>query len=95
MAISLEEVKHLARLAKLEFSEPEYQQFTEEMNRILAYVEKLRELDTGHVEPLSHTTPLANVMREDEVKPSLPVEDALRNAPDRKGNFFKVPKVIK
>ncbi|RMG63877.1 MAG: Asp-tRNA(Asn)/Glu-tRNA(Gln) amidotransferase subunit GatC [Calditrichaeota bacterium] len=95
MAISLEEVKHLARLAKLEFSDPEYQQFTEEMNRILAYVEKLRELDTSDVEPLSHTTPLSNVMREDEVKPSLPVEEALRNAPDRKGNFFKVPKVIK
>ncbi len=95
MAISIEEVQHIAKLAKLTFTEQELQRFTKELNKILEYVEKLNELDTSDVEPLSHTTDIHNVMRSDEVQSSLPVEKALANAPSREGNFFKVPKVVK
>ena len=95
MAIDLKTVDYIARLAKLRFSDEEKAKLAEELNRILQYMEKLNELDTSDVEPLSHPIAMTNVMREDEVKPSLPVEEALRNAPAREGNFFKVPKVIK
>ena len=64
------------------------------MNSILAYMEKLNELDTTNVEPLSHVMDITNVFREDETRPSLPREKALGNAPDRSEKFFKVPKVI-
>ncbi len=95
MAITIEQVEHIAKLAKLEFTEEEKKQFTSELNKILRYVEKLNELDTSNVEPLSHTTDITNVYRPDRIKDSLPVEEALKNAPDRSGNYFKVPKVIK
>ena len=95
MAITIQEVQHIAKLAKLTFTEAELERFTRELNKILEYVEKLNELDTSNVEPLSHTTDIHNVMRSDEVKPSLPVDEVLANAPSREGNFFKVPKVVK
>ncbi len=95
MAISIKDVEHIAKLAKLTFNAEELERFTRELNKIIEYVEKLNELDTSNVEPLSHTTAISNVMREDEVKPSLPVEEVLANAPQREGNFFKVPKVVK
>lgn len=95
MPISIKEVEHIASLAKLKFEPAEKQRFTVELNKIIQYVEKLNELDTHDVEPLSHTTDITNVYREDVVKPSLPVEDALKNAPSRFENYFKVPKVIK
>lgn len=95
MAITIQEVKHIAKLAKITFTEAELERFTRELNKILEYVEKLNELDTSNVEPLSHTTDIHNVMRADEVKPSLPVDEVLANAPSREGNFFKVPKVVK
>ena len=95
MAITIEQVEHIAKLAKLEFTPEEKERFTRELNRILEYMEKLNELDTSNVEPLSHTTEITNVFREDRVGKSLPVEEALKNAPSRQGNFFKVPKVVK
>ncbi len=95
MAITIEQVEHIARLAKLEFTQEEKERFTRELNRILEYVEKLNELDTSNVEPLSHTTEITNVMRGDRVTGSLPLEEVLKNAPSRQGNFFKVPKVVK
>ncbi|NOX37800.1 MAG: Asp-tRNA(Asn)/Glu-tRNA(Gln) amidotransferase subunit GatC [Calditrichaeota bacterium] len=95
MAITIEQVEHIARLAKLEFTPEEKERFTRELNRILEYVEKLNELDTSNVEPLSHTTEITNVMRSDRVTGSLPLEEVLKNAPSRQGNFFKVPKVVK
>ena len=95
MAVTKKEVEKIAQLAKLKLSEKEKEKFTGQLNIILEYMEKLNELDTTEVEPLSHPLELSNVFREDKVKPSLPVEKALQNAPARSGNYFKVPKVIK
>ena len=94
MAVTKKDVEYIAELAKLKFKDEELEKFTEQLNEILAYVEKLNELDTTNVEPLSHPIEGSNVFREDVVKPSLDREEALRNAPDRSELFFKVPKVI-
>ncbi len=94
MAVTIKDVEHIAKLAKLRFSEEEKVKFTEKFNDILAFIEKMNELDTSKVEPLSHVIELDNVFREDVVKPSLPTEDALKNAPAKTERFFKVPKVI-
>ena len=95
MAITIEQVEYIAKLAKLEFSDSEKDKLTGELNRILQYMEKLNELDTTGVEPLSHPTEVTNVMRPDKVKPSMSSEEALNNAPSKEKGFFKVPKVIK
>lgn len=95
MAITIEQVEHIARLARLQFSDAEKETLSEELNQILQYMEKLNELDTEGVEPLSHLTELVNIMRPDEVQPSLTREEALKNAPSKQDGFFKVPKVIK
>lgn len=85
----------MARLARLEFSEEEVKAFTHQLNRILEYVDQLRELDTSDVEPTFHVMAQTNVMREDKIGPSLPQQDALENAPDRDmRGFFRVPKII-
>jgi aspartyl-tRNA(Asn)/glutamyl-tRNA(Gln) amidotransferase subunit C len=94
MAVTKKDVEYIAGLAKLTFKEEELEKFTGQLNEILAYVEKLNELDTTNVEPLSHPIEGSNVFREDVVKPSLDREEALKNAPDRSELFFKVPKVI-
>lgn len=94
MAVTIKDVEHIAKLAKLEFNEDEKVKFTEQFNEILAFMEKLNELDTSNVEPLSHVIELQNVFREDKVKPSIPTEEALKNAPAKTDKFFKVPKVI-
>ncbi len=92
--ITRREVEHVARLARLELSEGEKDLMTAQLDRILGYMDKLNELDTGGVEPTSHVIPMVNVMREDETKPSLPAEDALANAPDREPPYFRVPRII-
>ncbi|MCK4262278.1 Asp-tRNA(Asn)/Glu-tRNA(Gln) amidotransferase subunit GatC [bacterium] len=94
MKISKKDVEHVAKLARLRLAEEEKEKFGKQLSEILEYVKKLNELDTEKVEPTSHVVPLKNVMREDEVRPSLPVEDVLRNAPVREGKYFKVPKII-
>jgi aspartyl-tRNA(Asn)/glutamyl-tRNA(Gln) amidotransferase subunit C len=94
MAVTMKEVEHIAGLARLEFNESEKQKLTHELNEILKYVEKLDELDTSNVEPLSHVIELSNVFRDDVVQPSISPEEALKNAPAKKETFFKVPKVI-
>lgn len=94
MAVTIKDVEHIAKLAKLEFSEDEKAKFTEQFNEILTLMEKLNELDTSEVEPLSHVIELQNVFREDAVKPSILTEEALENAPAKTDKFFKVPKVI-
>ncbi|HEY9165129.1 MAG TPA: Asp-tRNA(Asn)/Glu-tRNA(Gln) amidotransferase subunit GatC [Candidatus Kryptonia bacterium] len=94
MAVTIKDVEHIAKLAKLSFTEDEKSKFTEQFNEILAFVEKLKELDTSNVEPLSHVIELQNVFREDAVKPSLTTDEALKNAPAKNDKFFKVPKVI-
>jgi len=94
MKITVELVEHVANLARLEVSESEKELFARQLDAILTYVEKLNELDTTGVEPTSHVLPIKNVLRADEVKPSLPPDDALRNAPERSGDFYRVPKII-
>lgn len=95
MSVTIKDVEHIAKLARLEFSEKEKEMLTHQLNTILAYVEQLNKLDTSNVEPLSHVINLENVLRKDEVKEGLSTEEVLKNAPSRTEQFFKVPKVIK
>jgi aspartyl-tRNA(Asn)/glutamyl-tRNA(Gln) amidotransferase subunit C len=95
MSVTVRDVEHVAKLARLEFSDPEKEKFTHQLNDILKYVEKLNELDTTNIEPLAQVVELSNVFREDVAKPSLPVEEVLANAPSRTEKFFKVPKTVK
>lgn len=92
--ISMKEVEHVARLSRLELSEAEKERMRRELDSILAYIDKLRALDTEGVEPTSHAVPMTNVMREDVLRPSFPQEEMLTNAPERSGEFFRVPKII-
>ena len=84
----------MAHLARLKLLPEEVEKFTSQLDQILTYFEKLNELDTKDIEPTSHAIPIVNAFRADEVKPSLDIEDVLSNAPDKQGNFFKVPKII-
>ncbi len=92
--ISMKEVEHVARLARLELSDADKDRMRRELDGILSYIDKLRALDTDGVEPTSHAVPMTNVMRDDIPRPSLPQEEMLANAPERSGEFFRVPKII-
>lgn len=94
MSISIKDVEHVAKLARLELSEQDKEKFTGQLNSILKFAEKLNELDTENVEPTSHVLDIKNVVRQDEVKASLPREEALRNAPSQEDGHFKVPPII-
>lgn len=94
MKITIKEVEHVARLARLELTKEEKEQMRAQLDSILSYIEKLNELDTSAVEPTSHVLPMKNVFREDEVRPSLPQEEALANAPERQDLFFRVPRIL-
>jgi aspartyl-tRNA(Asn)/glutamyl-tRNA(Gln) amidotransferase subunit C len=94
LKITKEEVAHVAHLARLELREGEMDKFTSQLNDILLYMEKLNSVNTSGVLPMTHATILHNAFREDVVRPSLPHEQSLANAPDPKGEFFRVPKVI-
>ena len=94
MSVTIKDVEHIAKLAKLQFSDEEKEKFTHQFNDILKYIEQLNSLNTENVEPLSQVIDLHNVFREDVVKPSLPTKEALDNAPDKTDEYFKVPKVI-
>lgn len=94
MPVTLKDVEHIAKLARLEFTEEEKQKFTHQLNEILAYMEQLNKLDTSKVDPLSHVIELNNIFRDDAAKPGLTTEEALKNAPAKTEKFFKVPKVI-
>ena len=94
MKVETGEVEHVARLARLKLSEAEKGLFTDQLNAILDYMEKLNELDTGAIEPTFHVVSHHNVMREDEVKESHPQEVSLENAPDKAQGCFRVPKII-
>jgi aspartyl-tRNA(Asn)/glutamyl-tRNA(Gln) amidotransferase subunit C len=91
MAISRDEVLHVARLARLALTDEEVERLGAQLNAILEAVGKVSELDLEGVEPTAHPLDLVNVWAEDEPHESLPVEEALANAPDREGGFFKVP----
>jgi aspartyl-tRNA(Asn)/glutamyl-tRNA(Gln) amidotransferase subunit C len=94
MDISVADVEHVARLARLELSEEEKNLFAVQMGAILGYVEKLKELNTEGILPTSHAVPMENAFREDVACPSIGIERALANAPDRADSFYRVPKVI-
>jgi len=94
MAITIQDVEHIAKLARLKLTVEEKQRFQKELEKIIEYFDQLKKLNTEGVPPTTHVVPLENVLREDKVTPSLPVEEALANAPDRKGNYFRVPKVV-
>ena len=92
--IDQEQVKKVAVLSRLELSDDEVEEFTAQLGAILNYVEKMNELDTENVQPLSHCLPISNCFREDVIRESLGTEKTLANAPQRDGEFFKVPKIL-
>jgi aspartyl-tRNA(Asn)/glutamyl-tRNA(Gln) amidotransferase subunit C len=94
MAAAELDVKYVAHLARLALTPAEEQQLGAQLGHILGYIEKLRELDVTNVEPTAHAVPLVNVTRPDEIRPSLPHEDVLRNAPKKGGGLFVVPKIV-
>jgi len=94
MSISLQEVEHIAKLARLQLTDEEKKRFQVELGKILEYFDQLKKLDTEKVPPMTHAVPIENVLREDQVKPSLPAEEALQNAPEKKDSYFQVPKVV-
>ncbi len=92
--ITREVVEHVARLARLELGDGDKERMRAELDSIIAYIDKLRALDTEGVEPTSHAVPLVNVMREDADEPCPGQEAMLRNAPEREGEYFRVPRII-
>jgi aspartyl-tRNA(Asn)/glutamyl-tRNA(Gln) amidotransferase subunit C len=92
VAISRDEVVHVARLARLALTDDEVERFQEQLSAILEAVGKVGQLDLSDVEPTAHPLDLSNVWADDEPRPSLPVEDALANAPAREGEYFRVPR---
>lgn len=92
--ITLEEVKHVANLARLAITEEEAEMFTKQLDAIITFAEQLNELDTENVEPTSHVLDIKNVLREDTAKQGLPVEEVLKNAPEQENGQIKVPAII-
>jgi aspartyl-tRNA(Asn)/glutamyl-tRNA(Gln) amidotransferase subunit C len=92
--LSLTQVQHVADLARLALTEEEKELFREQLSSILAYAERLQQLDTRDIPPTATVLPLVNVLREDEVRPSLPREDVLANAPQVEEGQFRVPVVL-
>ena len=95
MELNRETTQKLAELAKLEFNEHELDVIQKDLQQMIGFIEKLNELDTSNVEPLTHIGSEGNLLREDEVKGSVDNPTALKNAPAAEGSFFTVPKVIK
>ena len=94
MKITHEEVEKVARLARLEITPAERDTFAKQLSEILTHVEKLKQYDTGGIEPTATVLGQVNVFRDDVVRSSLPVEKALANAPEREGDGFRVPKIL-
>lgn len=94
MKIDATLVDHITGLARLSLSEDEKEAMVADLSKILAYIEKLNELDITGVEPTSHVLDLVNVVREDKPRPSIALDEALLNAPDRADDFYRVPRII-
>ena len=88
------DVKYVAHLARLSLTADEEQRIGAQLGNVLAYIEKLKEVDVTGVEPTAHAFPLVNVVRADEVQPSISNEEALRNAPAQANGLFIVPKIV-
>ena len=91
--ISTDDVKHVAKLARLELTEEEINKYSKQLGSILEYVEQMNEVDTTGVEPMPHPIPVYNVMREDVVKYEQTKDEMLANAPFEEDGFFRVPKI--
>jgi aspartyl-tRNA(Asn)/glutamyl-tRNA(Gln) amidotransferase subunit C len=94
MALTADDVRWVAHLSRLQLTDAELEIMTRQLSAIVDYVNLLQQVDTANVEPLAHPLPLHNVFREDEPCPSLPVDAALANAPDRRGDYYGVPAVL-
>ena len=94
MALSREQVERVAELARLGLSDDEIDRFQQQLSQVLGHMQALDTVDTSAIPPTAQVIPLSSVMRDDVVRPSLPVEDVLRNAPRREGDFIKVPPVL-
>lgn len=88
------DVKYVANLARIRLTPEEERKFSDQLKHVLGYIEKLRELDVSNVEPTAHAVPRVNVTRKDDVRPSMPHEDAMRNAPSKANGLFLVPKIV-
>ena len=88
------DIKYVANLARLNLTPEEETKLSTQLGNILGYIEKLKEVDVSKIEPTAHAMPLINVFRQDEVRPSIPHEDALRNAPSKSNGLFVVPKIV-
>ena len=93
-ALSIDDVKKVAKLARLALPDDQLEKLTGQLESILHYIDKLKQVDTTGVEPMAHALPVKNVLRPDIPEPGLPLENVLQNAPETDGPFFKVPKVI-
>jgi aspartyl-tRNA(Asn)/glutamyl-tRNA(Gln) amidotransferase subunit C len=94
MKLSIEQVRHVARLARLSLTAEEEERYAAQLSAILAYAEELQEIDTSQIAPTAHAAEVHNLLREDQVLPSLPPEIAVQNAPDRAGSSVAVPKIL-
>ena len=94
MKITIEVVKHVEKLCRLRLTDEEQKKFTEQLTKILTYMDKLNELNTENVEPTSHVADLKNILRKDTIIKSMDIENVLSNAPDKDSNCFKVPAII-
>ncbi len=92
--ITKDQVRHVALLSRIEMTDGEVEVFQSQLENILEYMDKLEELDTSDIEPMSSVMGISNVFREDDVKPSVPTEVALANAPEKTSDSFKVPTVV-
>lgn len=91
--ITIKDVEHVAKLARLELSEEEKVKFSKQLGDILKYVEQMNKVDTTNIEPMSHAIPIVNVMREDKVVTEQTKEELMANAPSKEDGFFRVPKI--
>ena len=94
MKVTKKDLENVAVLTRLRVPEDEQETYIQQMDAILTYMDNLSEVDTENVKPTTYALPMSNVLREDEVKPSLPREAALSNAPLKENGYFKVPKVL-
>ena len=93
MAITVKDVEHVAKLARLELTEEEKEKFTRQLGDVLKYVDQMNEVDTSNVEPLSHPIEFVNVMRDDVIHYEQTKDQLMANTPDEESGFFKVPKI--
>jgi aspartyl-tRNA(Asn)/glutamyl-tRNA(Gln) amidotransferase subunit C len=91
--ITVQDVKHVAKLARLSLTEDECTQFTEQLDKIMGYFDELQQVDTDGIEPMSHPIPKGNVLREDQIVRSASREELMEGAPVKEGSFFRVPRI--